>query len=82
MATTARSRLFGLALLDRETAGPGLLIPGCRSIHTFGMRFALEVRFLDHRGSVIATRRVPPWHIAGRRDAASVLEVPAAQRVA
>src|SRR5262245_52399763 len=39
VATSRRSRLLGLALLRRERAGPGLLIPRCRSVHTFGMRF-------------------------------------------
>ena len=48
MATGFRSRLLGLALLGRERAGPGLLIPRCRSVHTFGMRFPIDVAFCDH----------------------------------
>ena len=47
IAATRVSRLLGLALLEREAAGPGLLIPRCRSVHTFGMRFALDLVFLD-----------------------------------
>jgi uncharacterized membrane protein (UPF0127 family) len=81
VATTTRSRLLGLALLGRDSAGPGLLIPGCRSVHTFGMRFALDIRFLDHRGAVISTRAgVRPWRVVSEPDAASVLELPAARR--
>ena len=53
LATTRRARLLGLAHLSRERAGPGLLIPRCRSIHTFGMRFRMDVLFLDAGGSVI-----------------------------
>jgi uncharacterized membrane protein (UPF0127 family) len=78
VATTGRSRLLGLALLDREAAGAGLLIPGCRSVHTFGMRFKLDVRFLDHRGAVISIRSgVRPWRVVSEPEAASVLELPA-----
>jgi hypothetical protein len=77
VATTLRSRLLGLAVLDRDSAKPGLLIPGCRSVHTFGMRFALDIRFLDHRGAVISTRAgVRPWQVVREPEAASVLELP------
>lgn len=43
---TGLMRLLGLALIDRESAGPGLVIPRCRSIHTLGMRFPIHVVFL------------------------------------
>jgi Uncharacterized ACR, COG1430 len=36
----------GLALADRPPDGRGLLIPRCASIHTFGMRFAIDVAFV------------------------------------
>jgi uncharacterized protein len=39
-------RLLGLAGLRSLGAGAALLIPGCRSIHTFGMRFRLDVLFV------------------------------------
>lgn len=39
-------RLLGLAGLRSLPAGVALLIPGCRSIHTFGMRFRLDVLFV------------------------------------
>ena len=78
MAATLRSRLLGLALLDRDRAGPGLLIPCCRSIHTFGMRFALDVVFLDATGAPITGRqRVPRRRLLREPRAAAVLEVPA-----
>jgi uncharacterized membrane protein (UPF0127 family) len=72
------ARLLGLALLDRKRAGPGLLIPRCRSIHTFGMCFPLDVTFLDRDGAVLARRRaVPPGRVLVQRRAAAVLEVAA-----
>ena len=77
VATTRLSRLLGLALLARERAGDGLLIPDCRSVHTLGMRFSLDLLFLDRRGRVIEIRRnVPAGRFCGCRKAASVLELP------
>ncbi|MGH2991099.1 MAG: DUF192 domain-containing protein [Solirubrobacterales bacterium] len=73
------ARLLGLAVLDRERAGPGLLIPRCRSVHTFGMRFALDLAFLDRNGAVISRRfSVPPGRVVLQRRAAAVVELPAA----
>jgi uncharacterized membrane protein (UPF0127 family) len=75
---TRRARLLGLSLLDREAAGTGLLIPGCRSVHTFGMRFGLDLVFLDaDMEPVSIRRRVPPRRIATERRARFVLELPA-----
>lgn len=80
VARTRRARLLGLALLSRGAAGPGLLIPRCSCVHTFGMRFALDLAFLDREGRVLARRRgVPPRRLVLHRGAAAVLEVPAAQ---
>jgi hypothetical protein len=73
-------RFLGLAHLDREEACPGLLIPRCSSVHTFGMRFPLDLYFLGERGEVVAVRRgVPPRRLAFCGRARAVLEVPAAE---
>lgn len=73
-----KARLLGLAGLDRAEAGPGLLIPRCSSVHTFGMRFLLDLYFLDEAGEVIGVRRgVRPRRVANCRIASAVLEVPA-----
>jgi uncharacterized membrane protein (UPF0127 family) len=78
VATGFRSRLLGLAWLDPGEAGPGLLIPRCRGVHTFGMRFALDLVFLDRSGRpLLVRRRMPPRRFAWHRGAAAVLEVPA-----
>jgi uncharacterized protein len=77
VATTLRSRLLGLALLPRERAGPGLLIPRCSSVHTLGMRFALDLLFLDERRRVIGIRRaVPSGRLVRWPGAVAVLELP------
>jgi uncharacterized membrane protein (UPF0127 family) len=78
-ATTVRARLLGLALM-RKPPQPGhaLLIPDCRSVHTFGMRFEIDVAFLDDRGRVVRTERaVPPRRVLVERGAFAVLEAPA-----
>ena len=77
VATTRTARLLGLALLSRERAGAGLLIPRCRSVHTFGMRFDLDLLFLDRTGTVIELRRgVRPGGIASCSGAVAILELP------
>jgi len=77
VAATRRARLLGLAGLDRDEAGPGLLIPGCRSVHTFGMRFALDLVFLDRHGRPRSIRlAVPPRRVVADRRASAVLELP------
>jgi uncharacterized protein len=77
VAKTGLSRLLGLAFLPRERAGAGLLIPGCRSVHTFGMRFDLDVLFLDGEGRMLEIRRSVPARRCVRCPAAdSVLELP------
>lgn len=77
VAARARARLLGLAHLDRERAGAGLLIPRCRAVHTFGMRFAIDLVFLDRTGRACSVRRaVPPRRLAWDRRASAVLELP------
>jgi hypothetical protein len=80
VATGFRARLLGLAQLERGDVGDGLLVPRCASVHTFGMRFRLDIVFLDRRGHPLASRfAVPPRRIAWHRGAVAVLEVPSAR---
>ena len=53
VAATARARLTGLAGLPGMPAGRALWLPACRSVHTFGMRFALDLVWLDAAGAVL-----------------------------
>jgi uncharacterized membrane protein (UPF0127 family) len=77
VAATTLSRLLGLTLIGREHAGAGLLIPRCRSVHTLGMRFPLDLVFLDGGGRVIELHRgVPPGRFIGCAAAMAVLELP------
>lgn len=76
VALSIQSRLLGLAHLDLADAGPGLLIPECRSVHTFGMRFPLDILFLDEEGAVIRSCPcVKPRRCLFTKGAHSVLEL-------
>jgi uncharacterized protein len=77
VASTLASRALGLALLARERAGEGLLIPRCASVHTFGMRFPLAVLFIDADVRVIrGVSPVGPRRFVSERGARAVLELP------
>jgi uncharacterized protein len=79
VAITLLSRLLGLALLSPGRAGAGLLIPRCRSVHTFGMRFAIDVVFLDReRLPISVVRAVPANRVVREPAAEAVLELPGA----
>src|SRR3954452_19834217 len=76
-ASTVASRLLGLAFLRRLPSGHALLIADCRSVHTFGMRFPIDVAFFDERGRAVRVERaVPPWRVLVCREAFAVIESP------
>jgi len=78
VAATWRARLLGLAGLRALPDRVALLLPDCRSIHTFGMRFALDLVWLDAAGAVVRVDRdVRPRRVRWCRRARSVLEAPA-----
>jgi uncharacterized membrane protein (UPF0127 family) len=78
VAETWLRRLRGLAGRSRSPDGWVLLFPRCRSVHTFGMRFPIDVVFLDRWGWPIVIRRgVRPRRVVGCRRAAAVIETSA-----
>lgn len=77
VATTRVARVLGLAYLGRMDAGEGLLIPRCRRVHTFGMRFDLDLIFLGADEEVVELyRSVPPGQWVSCPEADAVLELP------
>lgn len=73
------SRMVGLLGSRGLDDGEGLWIVPCNSIHTFFMRFPIDVAFLDSQGKVLFTLGdLKPWRLSrivwGAR---SVLELPA-----
>ena len=63
----------------RPQRGEGLLLTPCRSIHMVGMRYPLDVAFLDRTGAVVAIYAsvAPGLTTRGHRKAAHALELPA-----
>lgn len=83
VAVDLPSRLLGLAFMRPERAGEGLLIPRCRSVHTFGMRFAIDLVFLDcERRPLLVLPGVGRNRVVRERRADAVLELPAANTTA
>jgi uncharacterized membrane protein (UPF0127 family) len=80
VARGVRARLLGLALMRALPDDVGLLIPRCRSVHTVGMRFALDLVFVDERGRRVKdVASVGPGRVVACRGAAAVVELPAAR---
>ncbi len=74
-ASTFRAGLLGLALLADLPPRHALLIPSCRSVHTFGMRFPLDLVFLDRAGRPLrVVRDVGPRRVATCLKASAVIE--------
>lgn len=48
----------GRGLLGRNGIDGALVLDGCRWIHTFGMRFDIDVAYLDSSGVVIKTAKM------------------------
>lgn len=83
-ANTFLSRARGL-LGRRLGANEGLIITPCSAVHSFGMRYPIDVVFLDRNHIVkkIVTN-FRPWRVASCFGSRSVLELPVgtAQRLA
>ena len=73
IASTRAARARGL--LGRDRLDGVLLLPSTRSVHTLGMRFAIDVAHVDADGCVISTTSMRPNRL-GRvvRRADAVLE--------
>jgi uncharacterized protein len=68
-------RMKGLAKLESMPAGYALQIPRCRSVHTFTMRFPLDLIWLGKDGRAVRVdRAVPPNRVKLCVRARSVVE--------
>ena len=65
VANTARARLKGL--LGRDGIDGAMLIRPSMSVHTLGMRFAVDVAFLDRELRVLAVKHMRPWRVSTAR---------------
>jgi hypothetical protein len=77
IADTSRTRKTGLLKHDRLESGEGLWIKPCEGVHTVGMKFPIDVLFLDKRQRVVKIRAaMPRWRMTVCLWAHSVLELP------
>jgi uncharacterized membrane protein (UPF0127 family) len=76
VATSARAR--GKGLLGRDRVEGAILLQPARSVHTLGMRFPIDVAFVDKDMVVLRTLTMQRWRL-GRpvRRAAAVIEAEA-----
>ncbi|HMF62168.1 MAG TPA: DUF192 domain-containing protein [Vicinamibacterales bacterium] len=79
VAATHASRAVGLLGRSGLDRGEALWIVPSRGVHTWGMRFAIDVVALDERGIVVDhVSRLKPWRIRlPRKGTSGVLELPA-----
>jgi len=79
VAATRASRAVGLLTRSSLDPGEALWIVPSRGVHTWGMRFTIDVLALDESGTVIdCVSNLRPWRMRlPKRGTAGVLELPA-----
>jgi uncharacterized membrane protein (UPF0127 family) len=78
VADTSEKRRAGLLKHARLDPGSGLWIVPCESVHTFFMKFPIDLVYLDKHRKVRKVRHaVPPWRMSACLTAHSILEFPA-----
>lgn len=79
LADSFLGRLRGLLARPPLDHDQGLLLMKCDSVHTAGMRYAIDVAFLDAEGTVVrSVADLEPWRVAlGGPGAVHALELPA-----
>lgn len=72
-------RVVGLMGRRGLPAGEALWLDPCNAIHTFFMRFPLDIVYLDNQNQVVRVAiNIGPWRMSfGGRNAASVIEMQA-----
>ncbi len=77
-AFDSESRRRGLLKRDFLPEGSALIIAPTNAIHTFFMRFAIDVAFVTRDGRVLKIRRaMPPWRMAAAWRGFAVVELAA-----
>ncbi|HZI75561.1 MAG TPA: DUF192 domain-containing protein [Gemmatimonadales bacterium] len=71
-------RLRGMLGRPAPKPGEGLLLTPCTSVHMYGMRYPLDVVFLDREGTVVALypSLAPGARTSWHRNATHALELP------
>ncbi len=78
VADTSEKRRTGLLKHTQLDPGKGLWIVPCESVHSFFMKFAIDLVYLDREKKVRKVRhRMVPWRVSACLTAHSILELPA-----
>lgn len=78
VANTSETRRTGLLKHERLLPGEGLWIVPCEGVHTFRMKFDIDVVYLNKAKKVLKIRaRMPKSRVSFCLRAHSVLELPA-----
>ena len=78
IADTSAKRRTGLLKHEVLPPGSGLWIVPCEAVHTFGMKFAIDVAYLSKSRTVLKIRpEMPKRRMSVCLRAHSVLELPA-----
>ena len=78
IADTSAKRRTGLLKHTKLEPGEGLWIAPCEGVHTFGMKFAIDVLFLNKKKKILKMRpNMVRRRMAISFRAHSVLELPA-----
>jgi uncharacterized membrane protein (UPF0127 family) len=78
VADTSEKRRTGLLKHDHLDPGQGLWIVPCESVHSFFMKFAIDLVYLDRAKRVKKVRHnMVPWRMSACLTAHSILELPA-----
>jgi uncharacterized membrane protein (UPF0127 family) len=78
VAGSGKQRTKGLLGRLGLARGEGMWIVPCEAVHTFFMKFPIDLIYLDRKHRVKKIRNdVPAWRISGCLSAHSVLELPA-----
>lgn len=78
VADTSARRRTGLLRHDSLPPGSGLWIVPTEGVHTIGMKFAIDVLFLNRRRQIVKIRpNMGGWKLALSLRAHSVVELPA-----
>lgn len=78
VADTSEKRRVGLLKHTSLEPGQGLWIVPCESVHSFFMKFAIDLVYLDRKKKVRKVRhRMVPWRMSACLTAHSILELPA-----
>jgi uncharacterized membrane protein (UPF0127 family) len=74
------ARMRGLLGRRDLPRGEGVLLRPAASVHTWFMRFPIDVVFLDRELRVLkVVPQLAPWHVAAERGARAVLELAAGE---